>query len=264
MNLLTPQMNAVLGSYLNGFSDGLAARFQLPPFWNVNAGTINNGCFSPLMCGPKPAQWTASTPKDGKATIDLGDGYRLELNEHNSQMKIINCNTGEETNIWGDPHIDWNKDGQTDADFWTTTTFTLENGTKITIDTEPWKGNADMYVANKVTVTRGSNAIVVNGLSQNQIGDLSITQSENGYQLDAATRDGFVVHENDRGEGWISSQTGRLATQKDFDVTKPGAQPCPSLNGEFGAALGAFLVSSQLTGFLLAAMLYQSGSVRSI
>ena len=199
-----------------------AGRPQLSHSNQVQLGTVDsNGCFC-----PKPgAQWTVQNSGDGKANIDLGN-YELQLNEHKSQIKIVNKSNGEVTDIWGDPHIDWNGDGKTDANFWGTTTFKLEDGTKITIDTEPDPKHPGETLSNEVTVTRGEHALKITGLSQNVKGDLEIQYADRGGQaLDCATPDGFTVTENPCGEGWINPQTGRLATQQDFNQTKlPGAQ----------------------------------------
>lgn len=139
-------------------------------------------------------------PCDGKATIDLGDQYELVLNENKSQIIVRNKETGEETNIWGDPHVDWNSDGKTDVNFWEKTTFQLEDGTKITVDTEKFKNN-DMNVANDITITKGDKVIQVTGLSQNEKGDMQIHQSDRGGQLmELLVTDGFVVQENADGE----------------------------------------------------------------
>ena len=213
------------------------------------------GCRCPQGGGqgptPQPvdnAQWTATLQGGGKGAIDLGDGYTLDLNEHNSEITIHNANTGETTQIWGDPHV--NVDGKHAFDFWGTTTFELENGTKITIDTEQFAGNPDMYVASGVTITKGSQAIQVKGISQNEIGDLSITQSNNGRSIDDRTRDGFVLHENATGSGWRSEFTGELATQEDLNATRVGelygpGSTMPSL-GEVSELLTAFLLLGAL------------------
>ncbi|MCG7983735.1 MAG: DUF1521 domain-containing protein [Candidatus Thiodiazotropha lotti] len=193
---------------------------------------------------PVEQEWTVCQQENGRATIDLGDKYELELNENKSQMIIRNKANGEETNIWGDPHVDWNGDRKTDVDFWGKTTFQLEDGTKITIDTEKWKGNENMYVANELTITKGDKVIQVTGLSQNEIGDMQINQSDRGGQLmDLLVTDGFVVKENVCGEGWINPETGEMATQEDFNVTKPGAEKPYEFCQDFGRALGLFLVT---------------------
>ena len=117
------------------------------------------------------------------AKVDLGDGNRLEIDERSSQISIINDKTGERTRIWGDPHVEI--DGKQAYDFWGTTTFTLENGTKITINTEQWGGNPNAYVASQVVVTKGSNALIIDGVSQNKLGDLKMTLSNDGRAVDA-------------------------------------------------------------------------------
>jgi hypothetical protein len=206
-------------------------------------------CFCPIdpPCPDEPEcpvdeNWTVCQQEDGKATIQIGDKYELILNENNSQIIIRNKETGEKTNIWGDPHIDWNKDGKTDADFWTKTTFELEDGTKITIDTEQWNGNEDMYVANNITITKDDKVIQITGLSQNELGDLEINQSDCGGQImDWLVTDGFVVQENPDGVGWINPETGEMATQEDFNITKPCAEKPYKFTQEFGQMLGLFL-----------------------
>ena len=199
---------------------------------------------------PPQAQWTATTGANGRASIDLGDGYSMQLNENNSEITIRNAETGETTRIWGDPHVD--VDGKRAFDFWGTTTFTLENGTKVTIDTEQWGGNPDAYVASQVTITKGDQAIVVDGISQNEIGDLSISMSQNGRAIDAATRDGFVLEENASGSGWRSTFTGQVATQADLNATRPGqaygpGSGLPSID-ELSNMLSAFLGFGALIG----------------
>ena len=234
---------------------GLGSTKPQPALSHTNRFEVGNtddkGCFCP--CKPQPGkaetQWTVNNPGKGKADIDLGN-YTLQLDESNSQMKIVNKNNGEVTNIWGDPHIDWNKDGKTDANFWGTTTFQLEDGTKITVNTEPYKNNKNEYVSSEVTVTRGENAMKITGLSQNELGDLKIETADRGGQaLDWATKDGFVVKENSKGEGWVNADTGKLANQKDFDVTKPGAEKPYEFTQSFGQALGVYLAMGFMSDF---------------
>ncbi|MEL6876719.1 MAG: DUF1521 domain-containing protein [Pseudomonadota bacterium] len=167
-------------------------------------------------------QWTAKTTGEGRAEVDLGDGYTLKFNERSSEIEVFNANTGEHTRIWGDPHVD--VDGERAFDFWGTTTFRLENDTKITINTEQWNGNPNAYVASQVVITKGSNALVVDGISQNQLGDLELTLSNRGYAVDIAHRDGYQLRENATGAGWRSDYTGEIATQADLDATRVGAR----------------------------------------
>lgn len=225
----------ILGSALNPLNASARAFAVMPSIWSLSM-------FTAAQAKPQ-AQFTASTGADGKASIDLGDGYSMQLNENNSEITIFNANTNESTKIWGDPHVE--VDGKHAFDFAGTTTFELENGTKVTIGTEQWGGNPDAYVASDVTITKGDQAVVVSGISQNKLGDLSIAMSQNGRAIDAATRDGYVLKENAAGSGWISSISGKVATQADLDATKvgglygPGSE-MPSI-AEMSDAITSFL-----------------------
>lgn len=233
----------IMASFTRPLGAGPLAQPVLPSDWQVSCGN---------RCLPQPqASWTASTGPNGRGTVDLGDGNHLELNENNSEITIYNDTTGERTRIWGDPHVEI--DGKHAYDFWGTTTFTLENGTKLTINTEQWGGNPNAYVASQVVITRGDQAIVVDGISQNTIGDLSITMGNNGRALDAAHRDGYTLHENGAGSGWLT-EMGTQATQTHLNATRVGGEYGPGSNAlsiaETGRALGQFLTLGILLGAL--------------
>ncbi len=248
----------ILGSFMRPMGAGPLAFGMLPALFNIRCGTMPTGCFptNPVIPEPK-ANWTVQTTGQSTANIDLGDGYKLQIDERNSQMTILNTATGQSTRIWGDPHVDVN--GQHKFDFWGTTTFTLENGTKITINTEQWGGNPNAYVASQVVITKGDNAIIVDGISQNKIGDLSISMSNDGYAVDAAHRDGFTIHE---GGGSWQTGCGRTVTQAEANVTAVGALYGPGSNamslGEAGQMLGAFL----FLGFVASLMPIESATAR--
>ena len=260
---LTPFINAAANQITARIIDGMAFQFaagimaafsrplgagamaspMLPNLWQLSLATATQ---------PQPqAQWTASVGQGGRGNIDLGDGNTLELNENNSEITIRNAATGEVTRIWGDPHVEI--DGKHAFDFWGTTTFTLENGTKVTVNTEQWGGNPNAYVASQLVITRGQQAITVDGISQNTIGDLKVTMGQNGQALDAAHRDGYTLHENAKGSGW-NTELGNKATQADLDVTRVGAaygpgSTAPSID-EAGKWLGAFLTFGVFIGVL--------------
>lgn len=231
----------VMGSFIRPLGASAFASARLPSAWNLSLGSVSQ---------PQTPAFTATVQTGGKAQVDLGDGYKLDVNENNSEINIINSRTGETTKIWGDPHVD--VDGKHAFDFWGTTTFTLENGTKVTINTEQWNGNPDAYVASEVVVTKGDQAATIKGVSQNSIGDLSVTTSTNGRALDAATRDGYTLHENATGSGW-RTEIGTMATQADLNHTKVGADygpgsRAPSL-GEMGPMINLFLTFGALSAF---------------
>ena len=273
----------IMGKFMNPLGAGPNAFAKLPEMFKISCGFLNQGgqgiwagpdgkgCYRPdaggsrpgRACIPEPeAQWTTKMTGRNTADIDLGDGYTLKIDERSSEMYINNAETGEKTRIWGDPHVV--VDGKHAFDFWGTTTFTLENGTKITVNTEQWKGNPNAYVASQIVITKGSNAIVVDGISQNQLGDLSVTMSQNGYAVDAQHRDGFVLQENDSGSGWIAETTGDIATQTDLNATRPGeaygpGSDMPSL-GEMSGALSLFLFAGQLGALMNFAFTGETGS----
>ena len=229
----------ILGQFVNNLNAGPFAQPSLPSAVAITTATTTTPGAAPTA-GPS---WTASMTGSHTAKVDLGDGYKLQIDERNSEMTIINENTGERTRVWGDPHVE--VDGKHAFDFWGTTTFTLENGTKLTINTEQWNGNPNMYVASQVVITRGDRAIVVDGISQNQLGDLSVTQSMNGQALDAAHRDGLQLDENGAGGGWLN-EAGKVATQKDGDLTAIGGIYGP------GSTMPSWKeLTNELGGFLL-------------
>lgn len=232
---------SIMGSFLRPLGAGPFASAQLPSAWNIGTGFVG---------APPQPQMTASVGANGKGNIDLGDGYTLQLNENNSEITIHNAATGETTRIWGDPHVEI--EGKHAFDFWGTTTFKLENGTKITINTEQFGNNPNAFVASQLVITRGNQAVTVDGISQNSLGDLSVTMGSNGRTLDAATRDGYTLTENGAGAGWLAQGGGHVATQADLNATAVGGlygpdSTMPSLN-ELGSAISNFLFFGMLMG----------------
>jgi hypothetical protein len=202
---------SIMGRMLNPLGAGPWASAQMPSMWSAA-----------LFSNAQPqAQWTASTGAEGQASIDLGDGYSLQLDENSSSATITDANTGETTQIWGDPHV--NVNGEHQFDFYGTTTFTLPNGTKITVDTQQSQSNPDVYYAESLTITKGSQGMTVTGLSEQTKGDLAITMGQDGRALDSQTADGYVLNEKTDGSGWTSAYTGQDATQADLDNTRPGS-----------------------------------------
>jgi hypothetical protein len=256
----------IMGQFVNALGAGPQAFGKFPSLFDVRCGIMPGGCMprprcpGPVIC-PKPAAvWTATVDGTNTAKINLGEGYRLEIDERNSQMTIINDKTGEKTKIWGDPHVEI--DGKHAYDFWGTTTFTLENGTKITINTEQWGGNPNAYVASQVVITKGDNAIIVDGISQNKLGDLQVSMSNNGEAIDAATRDGYTLHENATGSGW-RTESGNVATQQDLMATAVGHEYGPGSTmpsmGELGESLGSFLILGIFANFLGSLLNHDNG-----
>ncbi|MBB5710889.1 DUF1521 domain-containing protein [Sphingomonas xinjiangensis] len=233
----------IMAQSFQPFNAGPLAFSMLPAMFAVRLGTLAQGAAPSQL--QQQAGYTAHTTGQHTANVGLGDGYKLEIDERSSQMRILNENTGQRTRVWGDPHVE--VDGKHQFDFYGTTTFELDNGTKITINTEQGRGNPNVYYASQVVVTKGENAVIIDGISEQQLGDLSVSVSANGYALDAANRDGFTVHED--AAGW-QTELGAKVTQAEADITRPGqlygpGSDAPSL-AELGTAIGHFLFFGSL------------------
>ncbi|MFM0054163.1 DUF1521 domain-containing protein [Paraburkholderia phytofirmans] len=155
------------------------------------------------------AGWNNTEVKDNKSTIDLGN-YKLDLNKKDSSMLLTDKKSGETTKIWGDPHIDSNG---TSNMFKGPLTLNLSDGTKITVGTQ---GKGNVSYADKLTITNGNDAYVVNGLSEKDSNPLTVQHTGNGRQLDAMTPDGYSLVANRNGKGWIDPQSGHAPTAADY------------------------------------------------
>jgi hypothetical protein len=144
----------------------------------------------------------ASTSMVGGKAVFENDNYRITAGDNN-EVRIFNKKTGEDYKIWGDPHV--NIDGQHAFDFWGTTTFALEDGTKVTIETTPWNGNSSMTLASTVNITNGDYGVQITGVDTNKVGDLKINEAAGwGEVLDWTHDDGNVLQENPAGKGFLA------------------------------------------------------------
>lgn len=205
LNAMSPGDRAKALSMI-GFaaSDGYISRAET----NAITDFLSEFTFTKPAPANPAGEWTVNRTGDNRATIDLGR-YTLDLNDHNSEMVLHNKETGETTRIWGDPHFDYN--GERVGDFYGTLTLSLEDGTKITIDTTPWEaGGNGMTLSSRLTITQGDRAIVVDGLDQNTTNDLQITEYPSGFggYVDALRPDGTVIYENPEGDGWLRLHEG--------------------------------------------------------
>ena len=197
---------------------------------------------------PRTPTFAAKNNGDGTAHIEINDRYALDLDERNSQLVLTNQQTGEKTTIWGDPHF-VAADGKQNMDFKGTVTLNLDDGTKITINTKPYGAGNGATLSSELVITQGKDALVVEGLDQNTLGDLSITEHRgSGAQADALAPDGLELYENPNGAGWMVKDGFfmRAVTQGDLDTTQPG-----SIAGSYSAT--AAVVTGALLGHRFAA-----------
>jgi hypothetical protein len=142
---------------------------------------------------------------DGRVRFE-NDNYTITVGDNN-EVLVKNKNTGEEYRIWGDPHVE--VDGEHAFDFWGQTTFVLDDGTKVTIETTPWEGGDNgATVASEVTITDGKSdyTTVISGVDTNTKGDLSFREYEGdaAQMVELTERDGNTVYENENGKGFFA------------------------------------------------------------
>lgn len=147
---------------------------------------------------------SASASMNGGKVAFQNQNYEINISDQ-GEVIIDNKNTGEHYRIWGDPHVD--VDGKRAFDFKGDTTFVLDDGTKVTIETTPWRGNNGQTISSKVSIIDGNSdfGVKITGVDDNATGDLSFETTENlGSFLDAMVDDGNYVHENVDGSGFIA------------------------------------------------------------
>ena len=168
----------------------------------INAN-FSAGAVSASSCHTDPSNPTnASTSMQGGQAVFENDNYRITADDNNT-VTINNKNTGECYQAAGDPHM--SVDGKQDFDFWGKTTFSLEDGTKVTIDTTPAQGNPGATLSSKVTITNGDYGVQISGVDSNTHGDLKIDEAKGyGQVLDAVVTDGNTVQENPAGKGFVA------------------------------------------------------------
>ena len=181
----------------------------------------------------------------GKAVFE-NNNYRITAGDDN-EVLIHNKNTGETYRAWGDPHMDI--DGKHSFDFWGTTTFALDDGTKVTIQTTPWGHDPNATLSSKVTITNGDYGVQITGVDTNTVGDLAIDEGKGwGRLVDLAVDDGNVLHENTFGKGFLAMDSRGKIRQVDqqyineTDLLKGGALS-QSFGGAFGVLQGLLAIS---------------------
>lgn len=189
--------------------------------------------------------------QDGKVMFE-NDNYKITANDDNNVI-IFNKKTGEEYNIWGDPHV--NIDGKHSFDFWGKTTFNLDDGTKVTIDTTPWNGNQNATVASKVTITNGDYGVQITGVDSNTRGDLKFNETKaNGWLMDAMVDDGNVIYENPVGKGFVAvDDRGHIRTVDQQYINETDLMKGGALKDQFAEAfkrLSSLISISFFGGFM--------------
>ena len=169
----------------------------------------------------------ASTSMQNGQAVFENDSYRITAGDDNT-VTIQNKVTGETYQASGDPHV--SVDGHHAFDFWGTTTFKLDDGTKVTIQTTPSDNNPGATLSSKVTITNGDYGVQITGVDSNTHGDLQIHEAAGwGHTLDWAVDDGNTLQENPNGAGFLAvDQQGNIHAvdqnwiNKTDEVKNPG------------------------------------------
>jgi hypothetical protein len=232
----------------------------------MHAINCERTCNTPPCTATKP-----NTQYDAQGNVQFENkNYRITVSEGGT-VNITNKNTGETYKAWGDPHM--NIDGKQAFDFWGTTTLRLDDGTKVTIETTPWKGgNNGATISSKVTITDGDYGVQITGADDNKCGDLKFNQTSNGWLMDALVDDGNTVYEDPVGSGFVAvDDCGNIQTvdQKwinDTDLVKnDGRQKADALIKQHNALVTLFtgIVSIAFAGTFLSALASAAKAVES-
>jgi len=147
------------------------------------------------------AEQTTTRDVDGNVAYDNAN-YHITVGDTGT-ISIQNKVTGESYQISGDPHV--YVDGQHAFDFWGRTSFVLDDGTKVTIQTTPYHGSATADIASTVTISNGDYGVRIGGVDDNARGDLNFQEfSGLGAMLDLVTADGNTMYENPVGSGFLA------------------------------------------------------------
>ncbi|MBK1613168.1 hypothetical protein CKO44_06735 [Rubrivivax gelatinosus] len=216
----------------------------------ASPGIAPGGCVPPGLDPSNPSN--ASTRLEGGVAVFENDNYRITAGDDN-QVLIRNKHTGETYRAWGDPHMEI--DGKQAFDFWGTTSFVLDDGTKVTIETTPWAANPAMTLSSKVTISNGDYGVQITGVDTNTSGDLAIDEGRGwGRLVDWAVDDGNTLYENTLGKGFLGiDDQGRIrqvdqAFVNETDLLK-GGRLAESYRDAF-AVLGGLLRISFIGAFL--------------
>jgi len=216
----------------------------------ASATITAGGCNQPSVSNPSNA---STTMVGGKVCFE-NDSYRITMGDDNT-VTINNKQTGETYQAWGDPHM--KIDGKQAFDFWGTTTFQLDDGTKVTIETTPWANNPEATLSSKVTITNGDYGVQVSGVDTNQVGDLKFEETSHGRLLDAVVDDGNRLHENPSGAGFLAVDSeGRIRAVDQQYINETDLKKGGALQEQFSPAfrLLAGLVAISFVGSFLSAL----------
>jgi hypothetical protein len=163
-------------------------------------------------------------PRGGQLKVD-GDTvntgrYTITASKDDGGKLTIRDNwTGKTDTVWGDPHIT-TPNGSTDFQH-NPVTFRLPDGTQITVNPT---NNPGVNFINNVTITKGNDAVTMNGFQGNL---QTAAHPGQGYHYDAVTQHGSV----------LTADHGNIAQLKVLHGPEISGNDVPDIDGyanEFG------------------------------
>ncbi|QTD56143.1 DUF1521 domain-containing protein [Parasphingorhabdus cellanae] len=224
LSLGTASVNTMNGHLTIEASNPLPAtsitQAALPITMDVQLAAVDSITRSPDIA------WQAQNIATGIAAINLDGDYRLLIDEMAGSLTIHHGQSGAVTHIWG--AVDLLQDQTGALRFWADMTFTLRDNTKITVQTAAASDHPDLYILERVVITKNYRAVIITGVGNATRSDLAIDSNFNGRLEDLVTADGYIVRENSSGTGWVQSATGEAVSQVDLDKTAPDGEYGPS------------------------------------
>ncbi|MCE7031895.1 DUF1521 domain-containing protein [Lysobacter sp. GX 14042] len=180
--------------------------------------TIDN-----LTVNPEALDGPIKARAKGNEFFYENTNYDIRLTDTGT-VDITSKTTGENYRIWGDPHVAI--DGKHAFDFYGDTTFLLEDGTKVTIQTKPQHDDARVTYASTVTITDGTTGQTtqVTGVDPFTRGDLAVSHHiSDAAAVEARADDGNVIRENPFGAGFLgvdgNGKLGVVVDQEYINLT---------------------------------------------
>ena len=186
----------------SGGSNGCSANGGHGLGW-LGGGTGIGGNTGGCISNHGPAQNVSGN------TINFGDGSKVVFSNQTATYTDAKGNT---TQLWGDPHL--TQDGKAIGDFYGTTTFNLDNGATLVLDTTQSQNGGVTYLTD-AAVTSGGQTSIISGLNN---GTISVNTAT-GALSNAISR-GLTLNQTANGTGWNDAATGQAVTQAELNATK--------------------------------------------
>ena len=126
------------------------------------------------------SQWSDNGVNDNKSSINLGD-YTMDLDKSDSSITLTDPTTGNQTKVWGDPHVDFDSNTGNPASSMVDGPihFTLPGNKQVYVKTQPSDSPGASY-ASDVYIVQGNRGYEIHGLSEKDATPLSVNYRPNG------------------------------------------------------------------------------------